>query len=123
MRLPLLISLILIAMFCWTLPAVAGCYDEQLDQEYTLRVGEQMCLKNRKWNCKPVCFFYAGMISDKAFSLLVPRQQGGMNLFYPATQKGHRITLVDHFFEVVNITPSQGVFKYKGEDPNKPAKE
>ncbi len=122
MRLPLVINLVLLTLLCWAPLAGAGCYDEQLEQEYTLRVGEQMCLKNRKWNCKPVCFYYAGMISDKAFSLLVPRQQGGMNLFYPATKKGQVITLVDHFFEVVSITPSQGVFKYKGEHEKKPAK-
>lgn len=114
MRLPLILSLLSYVLLCWSMPAAAGCYDEQLNKEYTLRVGEQVCLKNRKWNCKPVCFYYAGMISDKGFSLLVPRQQGGMNLYYPAA-KGEVITLVNHLFEVVKITPNSGTFRYKGE--------
>ncbi len=114
MRLSLILVSVSFVLLFWSLPALAGCYDEQIGQEYTLRVGEQMCLKNRKWNCKPVCFFYAGMISEKGFSLLVPRQQGGMNLYYPA-KKGGIITLVDQLFEEVEITPDKGIFKYKGE--------
>ncbi len=96
--------------------AFAGCYDDRVGEEFTLNVGDEFCLKNTKWSCKPLCFYFAGMPDKDAFSLGVARHQGALNLFYPYAGPGKSsFSISGHRFTVLQINPELMQVRYDGE--------
>jgi len=103
------------ALFATT-SAQAGCYDDRIGEEYTVELGQEFCLKNSKWNCKPLCFYYAGMPGPASYSLGVSKQQGALNLFYHL-QDGEKpmFFINDNHFTVLDLHPEYLKVRYEGE--------
>ena len=114
---PVVCLLCLLCAGFFTSSALAGCYDEFVGSEHTIKLGDEFCLKNKKWNCKPLCLYYAGIPASGSFSIGVARQQGAMNLFIPFQGEGADtlFSLQEHSFKVMKLLPESVTLQYMGE--------
>lgn len=93
-----------------------GCYDERIGDTFSVDLGGELCMKNTKWNCKPLCFYYAGMTDNDTFSLGVARHQGALNIYHPYNPDEKSIfSVAGNNFEILEITPEKLKVKYLGE--------
>ena len=111
---------VLILALCCALPlplaADEGCYGERTGEEFAINLGEEFCLKNKKWNCKPLCFYFAGVTDDDTFSIGIARAQGGLNLYHPYSPgEKSEFTVSGNIFEIIELTPEVLRVKYLGE--------
>lgn len=93
-----------------------GCYDELIGTSVTAPLGRRVeALKNKKWNCKPLNFIYAGKLSKTTFSLAVQYSNGAMNLFFPVRPSQGRILVDGHEFSVLEVHEDEVTLVYLGE--------
>lgn len=114
----LIAPLIVLLACCMALPlnALAGCFDDRIGEEYTIKLGHELCLKNSKWNCKPLCFYYAGMPGPKSYSLGVSKHQGALNLFYHIRDGEEPIFFInDNHFIIIELHHEYIKVRYEGE--------
>lgn len=96
--------------------AWSGCYDDRIGEEYTIKLGHEFCLKNSKWNCKPLCFYYAGMPLPRSYSLGVSKHQGALNLFYHLQDGEDPVFFInDNHFTVLELHPEYIRVRFEGE--------
>lgn len=110
------LALLVLLQAAMAAPAFSGCYDDRIGDEFTLALGEEFCLKNTKWNCKPLCYYYAGMPAPKAYSLGVSKHQGALNLFYHLQDGEEPIFVINNnHFTVLELHPEYIRVRYQGE--------
>ncbi|MBL7200421.1 MAG: hypothetical protein ISS56_09750 [Anaerolineae bacterium] len=84
-------------------------------EEYNLKIGESALLE-RSSSGRQVYVVYAGMPSERVFSLAVTSSPdghtGGYNLYLPATQR--IVQLEESRLDVLHVTPEGIVFRCAG---------